>query len=52
MLWSYLVRENQQPIDNNSAPPSPAYMIFTNGHIRFQGDLQYDLNYFDYANFV
>ena len=52
MLWLYQVRENEQAIDNNSATPPPVYMIFTNGHIGFAGDSQYDLNYFNYANFV
>jgi hypothetical protein len=52
MLWLYQVRENQQMVDNNGASSASIYMIFTNGHIRFYGDPQYDLNYFDYANFL
>lgn len=52
MLWLYQVRENQEAIDNTSVNPPQLYMIFSNGHIQFQGDARYDLNYWDYANFV
>ncbi|MBZ5506385.1 MAG: hypothetical protein LAO78_13070 [Acidobacteriia bacterium] len=51
MLWLYQVRENQQAIDSGVNPPR-LYMVFANGHIPFQGDAQYDLNYWNYANFV
>jgi hypothetical protein len=52
MLWLYQVRENQQSIDANPGNPPRLYMAFANGHIPFQGDAQYDLNYWNYANFV
>jgi hypothetical protein len=52
MLWVYQVRENQEAIDNNSTSAPPLYMLFTSGRIGFQGDAQYDLNYFNYANYV
>jgi hypothetical protein len=52
LLWLYEVRENQQTIDNTSVSPPQFYYLFTNGHLPFQGDAQYDLNYWDYANFV
>jgi hypothetical protein len=52
MLWIYQVHENQQAIDNNSATAPSAYMIFTIGQIGFAGDSKFDLNYFNYANFV
>ena len=51
MLWLYQVRENQQAIDGGGNAPR-LYMAFANGHIPFQGDAQYDLNYWNYANFV
>lgn len=52
MLWLYQVRENQQAIDSGGAVAPSAYLLFANGQIRFQGDTRYDLNYFNYANFV
>jgi hypothetical protein len=52
MLWLYQVRENQQAIDAGSGTPPKLYMVFANGHIPFQGEAQYDLNYWNYANFV
>jgi len=52
MLWVYQVRENQQAIDNNGAGAPAEYMVFTNGQISFQGKPRYDLNYFDYANYM
>jgi hypothetical protein len=51
MLWLYQVRENQQAIDGGVNSPRLC-MVFANGHIPFQGDAQYDLNYWNYANFV
>jgi hypothetical protein len=51
MLWLYQVRENQQAVDGGGNMPR-LYMAFANGHIPFQGDAQYDLNYWNYANFV
>ena len=32
--------------------PPQLYMLFANGHIPFQGDSEYDLSYWDYANYV
>ena len=52
LLWVYQVRENQEAIDDNVSPPPVLYMLFTNGQIDFQGDARYDLNYFNYANYV
>jgi hypothetical protein len=43
----YLVRENEQ------APAGDArYIVFANGHISYRGDAQYDLAYFDFANYA
>ncbi len=52
MLWLYQVRENQQAFDNTKTNPPGLYLAFSNGHIPFQADAQYDLNYWNYANFV
>ena len=52
MLWLYQIRENQQAFDNTKTNPPALYMAFSNGHIPFQADAQFDLNYWNYANFV
>ncbi len=52
MLWIYQVRENQDVTVGSGATAPPLYMLFTNGQIAFQGDAKYDLNYFNYANYV
>ncbi len=52
MLWLYQVRENQQAIDAGGSNAPRLYMVFANGHIPFQGDAQYDLNYWNYANYA
>jgi|SRR5579859_126207 len=49
MAWVYWVRENMEPPSSTEAQ---AYLIFTNGHVPNQGLSQFDLNYWDYANFV
>lgn len=51
MIWLYWVRENVESIVNHTTNSAP-YAIFTNGHIPFEGVPQFDLNYWDYANFV
>jgi hypothetical protein len=48
MVWLYWVRENMQPSAGQARP----YVIFTNGHVPDQGLAQFDLNYWNYANFV
>ena len=52
MFWLYQVRENQESIDQNSGNPPRLYLIFANGHLPFQADTRFDLNYWNYANFV
>ncbi|HET8889469.1 MAG TPA: hypothetical protein VFQ41_11245 [Candidatus Angelobacter sp.] len=51
MLWLYQVRENQQSFDSGVDQPQ-LYMVFANGHIPFRGEAQYDLSYWNYANYV
>lgn len=51
MVWLYWVRENLEP----GVQPSPStqpYVIFTNGHVPFEALAQFDLNYWDYANYI
>ncbi len=52
MLWLYQVRENQETIDTTTMNPPKLYFVFTNGHIGFRGEAQYDLNYWNYANYA
>jgi len=52
MLWLYSVRENQQAIDHALTNPPQLYFAFTNGKIPFQGEAQFDLNYWNYATFA
>jgi len=52
MLWVYQVRENQEAIDNDGTSAPSLYMVFTGGRVPFQGEAQYDLNYFNYANYM
>ncbi len=51
MIWLYWVRENMEPTAGQTSNAQP-YLIFTNGHFPYQGKAQFDLNYWDYANFV
>lgn len=51
MVWLYWVRENQEP-GVQPSPTTQPYLIFTNGHVPFQALAQFDLNYWDYANFI
>ncbi|MBZ5524723.1 MAG: hypothetical protein LAP21_20990 [Acidobacteriia bacterium] len=52
MLWLYRVRENQQPVDVNARDSRQVFMVFANGQMPFQGEARYDLNYWEYANYV
>ena len=52
MLWLYRVRENMQTVAAGGLNASQSYMIFTNGHIPNLGRAQYDLNYWDFANYA
>jgi len=49
MVWLYWVRENMEPPSSTGTQP---YLIFTNGHVPNEGLAQFDLNYWNYANFV
>ena len=52
LMWVYQVRENQETSNENNGNEPPLYMLFTSGRIDFQGKSRYDLNYFNYANYV
>jgi hypothetical protein len=53
MMWVYQVRENQEAIDNSGGAAAPqVYLFFTNGQVGFHGEAKYDLNYFNYANYL
>ena len=52
MIWLYRERENMESIATTNSSPAQAFMVFTNGHVPFAGEAQYNLNYFNYANYV
>jgi len=52
MVWLYTVRENIQQVDQQFANPPQPYMLFTNGHMPYEGNAQFDLSYWDYANYA
>jgi len=52
MVWLYYVRENMQAINTQTSGQPHPYMIFTSGHIPFQGYAQYDLARWDYSNYA
>jgi hypothetical protein len=49
MICLYWMRENMEAVSQSTHQPC---LIFTNGHVPDQGNAQFDLNYWDYANFV
>jgi hypothetical protein len=51
LIWTYLVRENIQAIDNTASNPSQPYLVFANGQMPFAGDARFDLNRWGYSNF-
>ena len=50
MLWLYRVRENM--VSQSSVKPPQPLMIFSNGHVPYEGNAQFDLSYWDYANYA
>ena len=44
----YFVRENAQA----AAPPTTRYVVFVNGRVAYRGDAQFDLAYYDFANYA
>ncbi|MBK8814435.1 MAG: hypothetical protein IPN42_02520 [Methylococcaceae bacterium] len=51
LIWSYLVRENIQAIDDAASNSPQSYLVLANGQIPFEGDAKFDLNYWNYSNF-
>lgn len=53
MLWLYRVRENRTAIDFASGAPAPrSYLVFASGHLPYRADAQFDLGYWNYANYA
>jgi hypothetical protein len=52
MSWLYLVRENAQPIAPATTAPAAPFAVFVSGHVPFFGEPRYDVNRWDYANYV
>jgi hypothetical protein len=51
-VWTYLVRDNIQAIDNATGAKPQQYIVVATGQMPFIGDARFDLNYWDYANFA
>jgi hypothetical protein len=52
MMWLYWVRQNMETIVENPLTQLQPYLIFTNGQMSFEAKSRFDLNYWDYANYV
>lgn len=52
MIWLYRVRENGEAVNNGKISLSNGYLVFSTGHIPYQGDAQFDLSYWDYGNYA
>jgi hypothetical protein len=52
LIWTYLVRQNIQGIDNASGTPPQQYLVLASGHMPFEGEARFDVNHWDYANFL
>jgi hypothetical protein len=50
LVWLYYVRENMKSIaDGEGARP---YLVFTSGHVPYQGDAREDLSRWNFSNFA
>lgn len=52
MFWLYRLRENMEAVAGGTVNLPQPCLIFTNGHIQYEGNAQYDLSYWDYANYA
>jgi len=52
MIWTYVIRENMQSA-TGTTPTSPTRaLIFTTGFMHYQGEPQFNLSHWNYANFA
>jgi hypothetical protein len=52
MIWLYLVRENMAAIDAGVGDLPRPYLIFTSGHIPYQGAARFDVSRWGYSNYA
>jgi hypothetical protein len=52
LIWTYLVRQNIQGIDNATGTTPQQYLVLASGHMPFEGAAHFDVNHWDYANFI
>jgi hypothetical protein len=50
-VWTYVIRQNQLAIDSGTPPRPRLVLVFSTGHLPFQGDPQYDLARYGYSNY-
>jgi hypothetical protein len=51
MVWTYLIVENQMAIDAGATPAPRPVLVVSSGHLAYQGDPQFDLARWSYANY-
>ena len=52
MVWLYWVAQNMMTIEKRPARLPRAYLIFTSGHVPYQGQGQYDLAHCNFGNYA
>lgn len=50
-LWLYTIRDNQQPLAENPAATTTAYLLFTSGHLPYAGTPLFDQARWDYSHY-
>jgi len=52
LVWLYRVRENREAIDKGTAGISGPALVFVSGHVPYRADPHFDVNKWDYSNYV
>jgi hypothetical protein len=52
MFWLYRERENMQSALSNTSPSAQPFILFANGHLPYEGAAQFNLSYWNYANYA
>jgi hypothetical protein len=51
LIWTYLLRQNIQAIDNATGIKPQQYLVLSTAFMPFEGAARFDLNHWSYANF-
>lgn len=52
MMWLYSVRENMQAVAASILNRPSAYLVFSSGYIPYKGEPQFNLSYWNFANYA